>query len=227
MSSALECRRSFSSLSTCCSSQTPRRSVSPSSRHGRQVWKVKSSMSTWRRPSSWFLVLAVVKKSGKYPGAACSRVVGNNSIQCSQCMRWVHKKCSGITKQAHYAKLSRAMRAPWVDRFLNNEIYCYPLSKKRCGSPVAIPRIVWLEGILTSGRQQCNDWWPLQFEVQTISAAGVRVRLGVSMAELWTSVAPCLMWKPLSATYVISCAPVPLLPDVVWPGESSGNSCLF
>ena len=25
--------------------------------------------------------------------------------------------------QKHYAKLSRAMRAPWVDRFLNNETY--------------------------------------------------------------------------------------------------------
>ena len=175
MSSALVCRRSFSSLPTCCSSQTPSRSVSPSSRHGRQVWKVKSSMSTWRRPSSWFLVLAIVKKSGKYPGAACSRVVGNNSIQCSMCMRWVHKKCSGITKQAHYAKLSRSMRAPWVDCFLNNEIYCYPLSKKRCPPPPPTP----------------------------------------------------LHRKPISATYVISCAPVPLLPDVVWPGESSGNSCLF
>ena len=43
---------------------------------------------------------AVVKKSGKYPSAACSRVVGNNSIECSQCMGWVHKKCSGITQQA-------------------------------------------------------------------------------------------------------------------------------
>ena len=60
-----------------------------------------------------------------------------------------------------------------------------------------------------------------------MSAAGVRVRLGVSMAEVWMSVAPCLMWKPLSATYVISCAPVPLLPAFVGPGESSGNTCLF
>ena len=31
------------------------------------------------------------------------------------------------------------MRAPWVDCFLNNEIYCYPLSEKQCGPPVAIP----------------------------------------------------------------------------------------
>ena len=61
-----------------------------------------------------------------------------------------------------------------------------------------------------------SNWWPLQI----MSAAGVRVRLGQWMAELWMSMAPCLMWKPLSATYVISCTPVALLPDVVWPGES-------
>ena len=47
---------------------------------------------------------AVVKKSGKYP-CACSRVVGNNSIQCSQCTRWVRKKCSGTTKQATGGRL--------------------------------------------------------------------------------------------------------------------------
>ena len=40
----------------------------------------------------------VLKKSGKYPCAACSSGVDNNSIQCSQCIQWVHKKCSGITK---------------------------------------------------------------------------------------------------------------------------------
>ena len=44
----------------------------------------------------------------------------------SHCFRGVS---SGPFK--HYAKLSRAMRAPWVDRFLNNEIYCYPLSTKQ------------------------------------------------------------------------------------------------
>ena len=75
-----------------------------------------------------------------------------------------------------------------------------------------------------------SDWRP----TQTMSAPGVRASLGLLMAELWLrwiSTAPCLMWKPLSATEVICYAPVgavtvPLLPDVVWPGESSGNSCL-
>ena len=34
------------------------RSVSPSSQRGRLAWKVRGSASTWRRPSSWFLVMA-------------------------------------------------------------------------------------------------------------------------------------------------------------------------
>ena len=59
------------------------------------------------------------------------------------------------------------------------------------------------------------------------------VSLGPSVAELWLkrmSTAPCLMWKPLSASLVICYAPVgavtvSLLPDAV-PRESSRNSCL-
>ena len=41
----------------------------------------------------------VLKKSGKYPCAVCCSGVGNNSIQCSQLMLWVPKKCSGIAKR--------------------------------------------------------------------------------------------------------------------------------
>ena len=61
------------------------------------------------------------------------------------------------TMTMHYAKLSRAMRAPWVDRFLNNEIYCYPLSKKWCRPPLRSPPARRSEGIVISGRQQRND----------------------------------------------------------------------
>ena len=57
---------------------------------------------------------------------------------------------------SHYARLSRAMRAPWVDCFLNNEIYCYLLSKKRCRQPLRSPPASRSEGIVTSGRQQRN-----------------------------------------------------------------------
>ena len=41
----------------------------------------------------------VLQKSDKYPCAVCSSGVGRNSFLCSQCMLWVHKRCSGITKQ--------------------------------------------------------------------------------------------------------------------------------
>ena len=64
--------------------------------------------------------------------------------------------CKRCISQKHYAKLSRAMRAPWVDHFLNNEIYCYPLSKKRCRPPLRSPPVGRSEGIVTSGQQQRN-----------------------------------------------------------------------
>ena len=44
-----------------------------------------------------------------------------------------------------------------------------------------------------------SEWWP----TQTMSV--LRARLGPSMEELWlkwVSTVPCLMWKPLSDTYV-------------------------
>ena len=34
--------------------------------------------------------------SGAFPCAVCRSGVGVNSIQCSQCIHWVHKKCSGV-----------------------------------------------------------------------------------------------------------------------------------
>lgn len=41
----------------------------------------------------------VLKDSGAFPCAVCRSGVGVNSIQCSQCKFWVHKKCSGITSR--------------------------------------------------------------------------------------------------------------------------------
>ena len=37
-----------------------------------------------------------VEKTGKWPCAVCKKGVGKNSIQCTECAEWVHKKCSGI-----------------------------------------------------------------------------------------------------------------------------------
>ena len=33
---------------------------------------------------------------GKWPCGCCGRGVGTNSILCSECNRWCHKKCSGL-----------------------------------------------------------------------------------------------------------------------------------
>jgi len=38
----------------------------------------------------------VVQKAVRWPCGVCARVVGNNSIQCTSCKKWVHRKCSGI-----------------------------------------------------------------------------------------------------------------------------------
>ena len=36
-------------------------------------------------------------KSGKYPCGVCKKGVGSNSIICTSCNSWIHKKCSGIS----------------------------------------------------------------------------------------------------------------------------------
>jgi hypothetical protein len=38
-----------------------------------------------------------VLKSGKFPCGVCRKGVGANSIKCTSCKSWVHKKCSGIS----------------------------------------------------------------------------------------------------------------------------------
>ena len=39
----------------------------------------------------------VQEQSGTYPCGVCGKGVGVNSIQCSLCTKWVHKKCSKIS----------------------------------------------------------------------------------------------------------------------------------
>ena len=37
-----------------------------------------------------------IEKSGKWPCGVCSKGVGVNSIKCTKCQAWTHKKCSGV-----------------------------------------------------------------------------------------------------------------------------------
>ena len=52
--------------------------------------------------------LQKVVDSRKYPCGVCGKSVDANSIQCTLCMKWVHKRCSGI---------SRKLRAKDVETF--------------------------------------------------------------------------------------------------------------
>ena len=36
------------------------------------------------------------ENSGKVPCGICRKGVGRNSICCTKCKKWIHKKCSGI-----------------------------------------------------------------------------------------------------------------------------------
>ena len=38
----------------------------------------------------------VTQKAERWPCGVCGRSIGNNSIQCTSCQKWVHRKCSGI-----------------------------------------------------------------------------------------------------------------------------------
>ena len=40
-----------------------------------------------------------LKDAGKYPCSVCRKGVGRNSILCSRCKLWVHKRCSGMKGQ--------------------------------------------------------------------------------------------------------------------------------
>ena len=37
-----------------------------------------------------------VRQAVRWPCGVCSKGVGSNSLQCTSCQKWVHKKCSGI-----------------------------------------------------------------------------------------------------------------------------------
>ena len=40
--------------------------------------------------------MGIKEVSGKWPCGVCRKGVGANSVQCTRCQKWVHKKCSGV-----------------------------------------------------------------------------------------------------------------------------------
>ena len=97
--SSLVCHGSFSTLITWCSSRTSRRSASLSSRRGRLGWKVKGSVSTWRRPSAWSSVLAMMSSRNLASIPVLFNVVVLATTPSRAHSAWVHKEYSGIAKR--------------------------------------------------------------------------------------------------------------------------------
>ena len=88
--SALAHHGSFSTLMTWSSSWTPKRSGSPSLRHWRLAWKVKGSASSWRRPSSWSLVMTRMSYRNLASTPALSVVVVS-----AETPSYAHNVCCG------------------------------------------------------------------------------------------------------------------------------------
>ena len=50
------------------------------------------------------------EESGKYPCGVCRQGVGDNSIECVACHKWIHKRCSGISGRLGYVADFRCRR---------------------------------------------------------------------------------------------------------------------
>ena len=45
-----------------------------------------------------------VEEKGKWPCCVCKKGVGNNSVLCHGCKKWIHKQCSGVKGSLHNCK---------------------------------------------------------------------------------------------------------------------------
>jgi len=59
-----------------------------------------------------------VEEKGKWhwPYGVCKKGVGNNSILCHGCKKWIHKRCSGVKESLHNASQSFICRCCKANR---------------------------------------------------------------------------------------------------------------
>jgi hypothetical protein len=50
--------------------------------------------------------LGKVEVTCKYPCDVCGKGVGRNSLQCTSCEKWIHKRCSGVKGSLQKASAS-------------------------------------------------------------------------------------------------------------------------
>ena len=87
--------------------------------------------------------------SGKYPCGMCRKGVGDNSIKCVACHKWVHKRCSGISGRLRYDAdfcCRRCMDGDFAQLVLLSEVELEPGVKVEC-----VPKFCYLGDTLGSG----------------------------------------------------------------------------
>ena len=65
-----------------------------------------------------------LKDTGMYPCSVCRKGVGQNSILCSKCRMWVHKRCSGVKGQLKDVGSFQCVKCknPGVDKAVKNSV---------------------------------------------------------------------------------------------------------
>ena len=87
--------------------------------------------------------------SGKFPCGVCREGVGDNSIKCVACHKWVHKRCSGISGRLRYDadfRCRRCMDGDSAQVVLLREVELEPGVKVEC-----VPKFCYLGDTLGSG----------------------------------------------------------------------------
>ena len=77
------------------------------------------------------------EESGKYPCGVCRQGVGDNSIECIACHKWIHKRCSGISGRLGYVadfKCKRCLDGDSDPVGLLSEVELEPGVKVECVS---------------------------------------------------------------------------------------------
>ena len=79
--------------------------------------------------------ISQAENSGKYPCGMCREGVGDNSIKCVACHKWVHKRCSGISSRLRYDadfRCRRCMDGDSAQVVLLSEVELEPGVKVEC-----------------------------------------------------------------------------------------------
>ena len=88
---------------------------------------------------------------GKHPCGVCRKGVGDNSIQCVECLRWVHKRCRGISGKLK-GNVDFHCRRCWEGEHghfrsvLLKEVVIEPNAKLEC-----VPKFCYLGDTLDAG----------------------------------------------------------------------------